>query len=279
MAHVSALTVACVLALGSATGGAAAAEGSSASPAPLSAASDSLQEVTVTAQRLKLSWLQRNQRVQEVSNFVYGIAALENDEAIPRFTAPICPIALGLSHERGEFIINRLADIIRAAGAPLARVGCHPNLFIFITKKPKDLLQAMENRHFAVSFGNAAPSEVDHFIAASGPVWIWHNVFRGASGATPLDHGRPADAQVLGNGRSSPPTYYSPGAMGASRLPTGQWSFGPVYVVGDLDRLRMNDLSLGQFADLPSHGKSCGDQDDPAPGRCSDHPEALRWTR
>jgi hypothetical protein len=246
---VSAWTIACTLALVSATIGAAAAEDSSASSAPLSAASESLQEVTVTAQRLKLSWLQRNQRVQEVSNFVYGITELENDEAIPRFTAPICPIELGLSHERGEFVITRLADIIRAAGAPLAHVGCHPNLFIFITKKPKDLLQAMENRHFAVSFGNASPSEVDHFIATSGPIWIWHNVFKGAGGATPLDRGRPADAQVLGGGASSPPTYYSPGAMGASRLPTGQWSFGPVYVVGDLDSLRVNDVSLGQFAD------------------------------
>ncbi len=37
--------------------------------------------------------------------------------------------------------------------------------------------------------------------------------------------------------------------MGASRLPTGEWSFGPVYVVGDLDRLGANDLSFGQFAD------------------------------
>jgi len=249
MTHGRVSPLACILALIGATVGAAAAEDPSASQAPFSGASDSLQEVTVTAQRLKLSWLQRNERVQQVSNFVYGIAALENDEALPRFTAPICPIELRLSHERGEFIINSLADIIRAAGAPLAHVGCHPNLFIFITKKPKELLHAMESRHFAVSFGNASPSEVDSFIATSGPVWVWHNVFRGPSGAAPLDHGRPADAQVLGGGISSPPTYYSPGAMGATRLPTGEWSFGPVYVVGDLDRLRANDLSLGQFAD------------------------------
>jgi hypothetical protein len=244
MLHARALTAACVLSLiGTTVGGAAAADHSAA------AASDTLQEVTVTAQRLKLSWLERNQRVQEVSNFVYGIADLENEEGIPRFTAPICPVENGLAHEQGEFIISRLADIIRAAGAPLAQAGCHPNLFIFVTKKPKELLQAMENRHFAVSFGNATASEVDQFIATAGPVWIWHNVFRGAPGTVLLDRGRPADAQILGGGISHPPTYYSPGAIGASRLPTGVWSFGPVYVVADLDRLRVNDLSLGQFAD------------------------------
>ena len=185
------------------------------------------------------------------SNFVYGIADLENDEAIPRFTVPICPIELGLSHDRGEsYHPAPGGQSVRAAGAPLAHVGCHPNLFIFITKKPKDLLQAMENRHFAVSFGNASPAQVDHFIAAPGPVWIWHNVFKGGGGATPLDRGRPVDTPGSRRGRKLlPPTYDSPGAMGVSRLPTGKWSFGPVYVVGDLDRLGVNDLSLGQFAD------------------------------
>ena len=81
MAHGRAWTGTCIVALIGVTVGADAAQHSYASPDP-SGAADSLQEVTVIAQRLKLSWLQRNERVQVISNFVYGIAALENDEAI-----------------------------------------------------------------------------------------------------------------------------------------------------------------------------------------------------
>jgi hypothetical protein len=42
-----------------------------------------LQEVTVTAQHLKLDWVPRNELVQKAIRFVFGIAPAESYEAFP----------------------------------------------------------------------------------------------------------------------------------------------------------------------------------------------------
>lgn len=140
------LVTACLTAL------AAAAEQSPANTSVTSSTGETekLQEVTVTAQHLKLDWVQRNELVQKAISFVFGIAPAESYEAFPpRWFAPVCPRVTGLSREQGEFVLVRISEIARAAGARLAGEECHPNLLVFVTAKPKPLLRAM--------FGNATP--------------------------------------------------------------------------------------------------------------------------
>jgi hypothetical protein len=142
-----------------------------------------LQEVTVTAQHSKLDWAQRNELVQKATTFVYGIAAVNNYREYPaRWFAPVCPLVTGLAREQGEFVLWRLSEIARAAGSRLGGETCRPNLLIFVTSQPKELLQAMENRHFGVSFGNATPSSVEQFIDKPDPVKVWRNTVQGALG-------------------------------------------------------------------------------------------------
>ncbi len=210
----------------------AAGEPAAATPGPA--------EVTVFAQRLKLE--------ARITNFVYGIAVLENEEAVARWQRPVCPLVTGLAQDRGEFVLERLSEIARMTGVPLADEHCRPNLFIFVTSEPKELLQAMEKRYFGLTFGNATPSEVDEFINTPRPVRVWHSPYWTPNGATPLAHGVPPSAQILGGGLSSPPTYNTPGAIGASRLMApGSWTFGNVYVV--VDEKQVHGVSQGQFAD------------------------------
>ena len=197
-------------------------------------------EVLVFAQRLKLE--------ARITNFVYGITVLQNSEAVARWQSPVCPQVTGLARQPGEFVLERVSEIARIAGAPLAKENCRPNLFIFVTSQPEQLLQAMEKRYFAVSFGNAAPSQVDAFVNTPRPVRVWHSPYWTPEGASPQGYGVPPSAQVLGGGLSSPPTYSTPGAMGASRLINpGSWTFGNVYVI--VDQRQLHGVSQGQFAD------------------------------
>ncbi len=199
-----------------------------------------MQEVTVIAQRLKLE--------AKITNYVYGIAALQNREGVARWQEPVCPQVSGLTREAGEFVLERLSEIARDAAVPLAGESCRANLFIFVTYHPQELLQAMEKRYFAVAFGNATPSEVDAFVKTPRAVRVWHSPYWSPSGGTTLAQGVPPSAQVLGGGLSSPPVYNTPGAIGASRLMApGSWRFGNVYVIADASRMR--GVSQGQFAD------------------------------
>jgi hypothetical protein len=194
---------------------AAAAEQSPANKSVTASTSETeeLQEVTVTAQHLKLDWAQRNELVQKAIRFVFGIAPAESYEAFPpRWFAPVCPQVTGLSREQGEFVLVRISEIARAAGARLAGEECHPNLLIFVTTKPKPLLRAM--------FGNATPYKVDAFIDTPRPVRVWYSAYKA-----------PAGAMEIAGSRNS-------------KFVEG---FGLVYVF--VDRTQLNDVSQKQLAD------------------------------
>jgi hypothetical protein len=179
-------------------------------------------EVNVIAKRLKLD--------AKILNFIYGISALENEEGLARWKAHVCPLVSGLPRQQGEFVLARISEIARAAAVPLAGKDCHPNLLIFVTTEPKELLQAMENRYFAVTFGNASPSQVDAFIDAPRPVRVWHGSYE-----TP--------ARI---GPSGSPVFVT--NDGASRLVSNiVWTFAAVYVVAD--ETQLHGVSQGQFAD------------------------------
>ena len=174
--------------------------------------SETLQEVTVTAKHLKLDWSQRNELIQKAATFVFGIAAVSSyNEYPPRWFAPVCPLVTGLPREQGEFVLGRISEIARAAGAPLGGEHCHPNLFIYVTAQPKGLLRAM--------FGNATPLRVDEFIDTPRPVRVWHNIYEVPAGKMAI-----------------------PGRINARA-----WAIGPVYVV--VDRAHLHAVSQGQLAD------------------------------
>ena len=161
-----------------------------ASAAPASTASP-VPEVTVTARRLELE--------KRVAQFVNRIAAAENgDEGLARWEVPpVCPLVSGLPQRDGEFILERLSEIARAAEVPLGDEHCHPNLYILVTDQPEDILEGMEKRNRAFTFGYDAahypPTEtpasvVDEFIRTPRPVRVWHNITeKDAWGQPPWD--------------------------------------------------------------------------------------------
>ena len=125
-------------------------------------------EATKAAQRAELK-----PRIEE---FVNEVTALEHEEGLPRWNHQLCPQVTGLSREEGEFILARISEVGRVAGVPLAGERCGPNLYVFVTTRPKELLQGMKERNSAFAFGvNAAPAAVDEFIGAPRAVKVWYN--------------------------------------------------------------------------------------------------------
>ena len=113
--------------------------------------------------------------------------------ATPRWSAaPVCPLVSGLSREEGEFILARVSEIARGAGAPLAGEDCSPNLYILVTSDPQNLLREMEKRNRAFTFGaDASRGAVDAFISTPHAVRVWYDTFTESAWGTPLNHARP----------------------------------------------------------------------------------------
>jgi hypothetical protein len=160
--------------------------------------SERLEEVTVTARRAELA--------PKVAAFVTQIAALENEEGLPRWEIRVCPLVSGLPRQEGEFVLGRVSDIAREAGVPLAGEHCRPNLFILVTADPKGLVQGWDNRNSIrrLVFGEATPFVTDEFIKTPRPVRVWYRTIIETPEGTPPNQGLPPSAAVSGGASRHP---------------------------------------------------------------------------
>lgn len=196
-------------------------------------------EVTVTASRAALA--------PRVLKFVNQIAVRQNDEGLPRWQDPVCPLITGLPRQEGEFTLARISQIASAANVPLAGERCRPNLFIFVTIQPMQLLQAMADKKRIVTFGDATPTVVDEFIKTPRPVRVWYNTsIRTPEGTSP-NQGLPNAAQFLGGSALGGPPVYNDNDRTSHILLSKIWAFSYVFVI--IDQARLQAVSRGQFAD------------------------------
>jgi hypothetical protein len=225
----------------------AAADGlpASAAAGTLPNTSDSLAEVIVTARRLELA--------PRVSKFVNQIAASENGaEGLARWQVPpVCPLVSGLPQQDGEFILERLSEIARGAGVPLADEHCRPNLYILMTDQPEDLLREMEKRNRRFTFGYDASSEsypptqtregvVDEFIKTPRAVRVWYNSYEKDAWGKPIPY---CLLDNTGDYVQCLPAF----AGGTRAMFSTIWAISSVFVIVDQKRLRQ--VKLGQLAD------------------------------
>jgi hypothetical protein len=196
-------------------------------------------EVTVTASRAELA--------PRVLKFVDQIAVRQNDEGLPRWQDPVCPLITGLSRLAGEFTLGRISEIATAAKVPLAGEHCRPNLFIFVTTDPLQLLQTMADKKRIVTFGDATPTLVDEFIKTPRPVRVWYNTSMRTPEGTPPNQGLPNAAQLLGGSALAGAPIYNDIDRTSHILLSKTWSFSYVFVIVDQTQLRQ--VSRGQFAD------------------------------
>jgi hypothetical protein len=142
------------------------------------ASADSLDQITVQAQR------DREKLRHEVNAFV-STAILQShyDESLERWTdAPVCPLVAGLNKEQGEFILARLSQIVKKAGAPLGPEKCKPNFFVIVSSDPEPKLKQLADRHNGEAFNYETGTQLKKFVETSRPVRVWYN-----AGSTSID--------------------------------------------------------------------------------------------
>jgi hypothetical protein len=139
---------------------------------------DSLDQITVQSQR------DREKLKREVNAFVAtAIVQSHYDESLERWTyVPVCPLVAGLNKEQGEFILARLSQIAKTAGAPLAPEKCKPNLFVIVSSDPEPKLKKLVDRHNGEAFNYETGARLKTFVETPRPIRVWYNV-----GATSID--------------------------------------------------------------------------------------------
>lgn len=131
---------------------------------------DSIDTITVEAQRDKAK-LER-----EVNKFVSStiVQPRNYDESLWRWKDKVCPLVAGLNKEQGEFVLARLSDIAKTAGAPLGSQTCKPNLYVIVTPDPELLLKQWWRRDIDLFDGEAGPT-VKRFLETPRPIRVWYS--------------------------------------------------------------------------------------------------------
>jgi hypothetical protein len=126
----------------------------------------------------------------KVSDYLTDIVALEPPWLAPQIEFPttgllpdwrdnVCPQLTGLPEQEGKLILARISEIASAAGVRMAEEHCSPNLYIFVTSHPKELLEGMaKHRDSYDMFGpRGSPHLLDQFIGTARPVRVWYNIY------------------------------------------------------------------------------------------------------
>ena len=202
------------------------------------AESPQLDSITVQARK------DREKLEQEVSQFVGAAMVHRWGEGLLRWQTPVCPLVAGMPRETGEFILRRVSQAARNAGAPLAPEQCKANFLILVTAEPDQLLAGLlrkQPRIFDLAHGLGA---VHHFLQTERPVRVWYNV---------QDQGDDAGmgTAVAVTGTSSPSAKAAD--WPSARLPNSRLTYTvskSIYTaIIAVDLHRMNNVNIGQLAD------------------------------
>lgn len=109
---------------------------------------------------------------RQIEEFVEAVAREPGRVQLGRFDMPVCPLAAGLSPTQNATIERRLRSVAAAAGIPVARGKCEPNVFVAVTRDKAQLMRQMKKER-----PSYFPHEYRHAIARLAadptPVAAW----------------------------------------------------------------------------------------------------------
>ena len=131
----------------------------------------------VSRGKLHFHWGPRGPVAAAALLLMTGVSAAAEPpvEATNRWVTPACPVVTGMTETQAEYVLLRLFQVARDAGAPMVEDGvCEPNLYIVATADPQGLVQAWDRREPHI-FSDAPAEEVRKFQQTPRSVRAWYN--------------------------------------------------------------------------------------------------------
>jgi hypothetical protein len=132
-------------------------------------ASAALDPITVEAQK------ERAKIQHDVDQFISSAMMHYWDRPLLRWNSPVCPLVAGLSRDQGEFILRRLSQVIRDAGAPLAPEKCKANFLVLVSSEPEALLRKLRKKSPRMFDDHDGEGTIQHFLRTQRPIRVWYN--------------------------------------------------------------------------------------------------------
>jgi hypothetical protein len=105
---------------------------------------------------------------RQVSKFVDALTAAPVGGQLSRFEEAACPAAIGLSPTQNKTVAARIRSVADAAGVPLGKPGCSPNVFVVVAQDKEAVIEALEKK-YSNPLGDRVKAPKH-----SGPALAWH---------------------------------------------------------------------------------------------------------
>jgi hypothetical protein len=139
---------------------------------PVLAASSENQLDSITVEAKKK---EREELRLQVDQFVKTTVEQHAGESLARWNSQVCPLVAGLPRDQGEFILRRLSQSVRDAGAPLAPENCKANFFVLVSSQADQILEALRKKRPGLFDTHNGLGPLQHFLRTERPVRVWQN--------------------------------------------------------------------------------------------------------
>ncbi len=137
----------------------------------LATASESqLDSITVEARKKE-----REELRLQADQFVKTAVVQHSGESLTRWNTKVCPLVAGLPRDQGEFVLQRLSQSVRNAGAPLAPENCKANFFILVSSQADQILNGLLKKRPQLFDTHNGLGPLQHFLRTERPVRVWQN--------------------------------------------------------------------------------------------------------
>ena len=190
----------------------------------------------------------------EVDTFVSSaIVQSHHDEVLDRWNSEVCPLVAGLNKEQGEFILTRLSEIVKKAGAPLGDEKCNANFFVVFSKDPEPGLKRLANHHDAKAFNSETEAQLKQFVGTPRPVRVWYNAGKASVEGITLVSAILDPSSGAARHFSAPPgldpVYNRVSPQVSSRLNLSPLTRDILSVIVVIDTTQVRKLNFGQISD------------------------------
>jgi hypothetical protein len=208
----------------------------------ITASADSLDQITVQAQR------DREKLKHEVDRFVSSVIVppLNYGDTLWRWEDKICPLVAGLNKPQGEFVLARLSQIAKSVGAPLGSETCKPNFYVIVASDPELLLKRWWKRDPDL-FAGEKGANVKRFLATPRPIRVWYSADTRAADGNFIIGLMDATSTRSHPYLNEPIVNVRPSFLGSRLTVSAKRTIWSVIIV--VDAKRVGSLNFGQLTD------------------------------
>jgi hypothetical protein len=139
-------------------------------PLPAISTESQLDSITVEAKKKE-----REELRLQADQFVKTTVVQHSGESLTRWNTQVCPLVAGLPRDQGEFILRRLSQSVRNAGAPLAPENCKANFFILVSSQADQILEELRKKRPRLFDTHNGLGPLQRFLRTERPVRVWQN--------------------------------------------------------------------------------------------------------